>query len=88
MTPKEKAKELVSKYLRTYPIYDNPTVVISYTNNEAKQCALIAVDEIHEALKQTFHQVHKKTEMTPDLYLSESIAVHYYQEVKQEIEKL
>jgi len=46
MTPKEKAKELVSKYLRTYPIYNNPTVVISYTHNEAKQCALIAVNEI------------------------------------------
>jgi hypothetical protein len=46
MTPKEKAEELVNKYLRTYPIYDNPTVVISYTNNEAKICALIAVDEI------------------------------------------
>jgi hypothetical protein len=46
MTPKEKAKELVSKYLRTYPIYNNPTVVISYTHNEAKQCALIAIDEI------------------------------------------
>ena len=48
MTPKDKAKELVDKYLRTYPIYDNPTVVISYTYNEAKQCALIAVDEILE----------------------------------------
>jgi hypothetical protein len=46
MTPREKAKELVDKYLRTYPIYNNPTVVISYTHNEAKQCALIAVDEI------------------------------------------
>jgi len=46
MTPKEKAEELVNKYLRTYPIYNNPTVVISYTHNEAKQCALIAVDEI------------------------------------------
>ena len=46
MTPQEKAEELVNKYLRTYPIYDNPTVVISYTHNEAKQCALIAVDEI------------------------------------------
>jgi len=52
MTPKEKAKELVNKYLRTYPIYDNPTVVISYTNNEAKQCALIAVDEILEILSE------------------------------------
>ena len=46
MSPKEKCKELVNKYLRTYPIYDNPTVVISYTYNEAKQCALIAVDEV------------------------------------------
>jgi hypothetical protein len=46
MTPKEKAIELVDKYLRTYPIGINPTVTISYTTNEAKQCALIAVDEI------------------------------------------
>jgi len=46
MTPKEKAKELVEKFLRTYPIYDNPTVVISYTYNEAKECALISVDEM------------------------------------------
>jgi hypothetical protein len=46
LTPKEKAEELFKKYLRTYPIYDNPTVTISYTTNEAKQCALIAVDEI------------------------------------------
>jgi hypothetical protein len=46
MTPKEEARELVNKYLRTYPIYDNPTVVISYTNNEAKSCALIAVEMV------------------------------------------
>ena len=76
MTPKEKAKELVNKYLRTYPIYDNPTVVISYTNNEAKQCALIAVDEI----------INNSLEyMGCDLKDGEII---YWQEVKQEIEKL
>lgn len=68
MTSKEKAEELVNKYLRTYPIYDNPTVVISYTNNEAKSCALIAVDEILE---------HCYEVMKP-----------FWQEVKQEIEKL
>jgi hypothetical protein len=77
MTPKEKAKELVNKYLRTYPIYDNPTVVISYTYNEAKQCALIAVDEIIKAI--------------PDASDDNSPYNHelkYWQEVKQEIEKL
>ena len=80
---KEKAEELVLKYLRI----DNNTKEW-FNTHIAKQCALIAVDEIHEALKQTFHQMHKKTDMTPDLYSSESIAVHYYQQVKQEIEKL
>lgn len=79
MTPKEKAEELMLRY---------HSLISMCTISLAKKCALIAVDEIHEALKQTFHQVHKKTDMTPDLYLSESIAVHYYQEVKQEIEKL
>jgi hypothetical protein len=66
MTPKEKAEELVSKYLRTYPIYDNPTVVISYTNNEAKQCALIAVDEIsqhcYQVMKPFWEEVKQEIE--------------------------
>ena len=85
MTPQQKADELFKQYysyLKANLMYDEEA------RQDAKVCALIAVDEIHEALKQTFHQLHKKTDMTPDLYLSESIAVHYYQEVKQEIEKL
>ncbi len=80
MTPKEKAKDLIDNFTFSCRECD-------YEDN-AKQCAIMICDEIHEALKQTFHQVHKKTEMTPDLYLSESIAVHYYQEVKKEIENL
>ena len=72
MTPKEKAKELVSKYLRTYPIYNNPTVVISYTHNEAKQCALISVDEL---IYETQFEV-------------PNIRQRYWIDVKQEIEKL
>lgn len=60
MTPKEKAIELVDKMLNeqsnTEEIYD------------AKQCALIAVDEIIES----YNFVNKS----------------YWQEVKQEIERL
>lgn len=41
MTPQEKAKELVNKYLQ---IYDGRVP-------QAKQCALIAVDEIQEAIR-------------------------------------
>jgi hypothetical protein len=82
MTPEEKAKELVNKYLRTYPIYDNPTVVISYTNNESKQCALIAVDEI---IKNNLEYL-RGIELHNDVALN--IDLSYWQEVKQEIELL
>ena len=57
MTPKEKAKELVNKYLQ---IYDGRVP-------QGKQGALICVDEIQ---KVTNHEI------------------KYWQEVKQEINKL
>jgi homoserine trans-succinylase len=60
MTAKEKAKELVDKFLNE----QNNTEEIS----EAKQCALICVDEILRILPFT--------------------DVKYWQEVKQEINKL
>jgi hypothetical protein len=46
MTPKEKAKKLVNKYLDNIPFADNSI-------ERAKQCALISVEEIrffHESL--------------------------------------
>jgi hypothetical protein len=58
MTHKEKAKELVNKFLQ---IYDGRVP-------QAKQCTLICVDEILE-----FH---------------DRIDVKYWNEVKQEINKL
>ena len=66
MTPKEKAKELVNKYLQ---IYDGRVP-------QAKQCALIAVDEIIKELTE---------EISPSVH---GFRHKYYQEVKQEIEKL
>ena len=71
---KEKAIELVNKYLRTYPIYDNPTVVISYTYNEAKQCALISVNEIIKALRRGLPEV--------------GLGKGFWYNVREEIEKL
>lgn len=70
MTPKEKAIELILVY---YNLGKHLYVPISY----AKQCALIAVDEIIENLVELsngeFTFIHN---------------VEYWQEVKQEIEKL
>lgn len=79
MTPKEKAKELVLKYWNL-PIIMNHIidgVIHIETNkhlyeNDAKQCALIAVDEI---LKITW----------ADKFLT---VEDYWKEVKEEIEKL
>ena len=63
MTTKDKAKDLVDKM---------KLCLFSDGDYDAKQCALIAVDEL---IKETSFEV-------------TNIRQRYYQEVKQEIEKL
>ncbi len=63
MTPKEKAEELVIEMKIDYTV---PYII-------AKQCALIAIDEI-------LNNVNGALEYESD--------IEYWQEVKQEIEKL
>jgi hypothetical protein len=70
MTPKEKAKELVDKYwiyLRAGLLYDEEA------KEDAKHCALIAVDEILKVAS---------------FYNDSQAEVTYWEEVKEEIEKL
>lgn len=62
MTPKEKAKELFDK-------------MYGVTDYQAKECSLIAVDEILFALKY-------------DMNEPTSASIKYWREVKQEIEQL
>ena len=64
MTQKEKAEELLLKY----------SILKDGHNHLVKQCALIAVDEIINALEEHSWQNLK--------------IINYYQEVKTEIEKL
>ena len=75
MTPKEKAKDLVDKYLDIDSKYE----YLSYSM--AKQCALIAVDEI---LNLDLHSVgdYKCFDDPSEWYIS------YWMEVKQEIQEL
>ncbi len=63
MTPKEKAKELFDLYLN-----------VGMGDGWAKQCALIAVDEIEKEVIRLFGNYPNISD--------------YYREVKQEIEKL
>ncbi len=74
MTPKEKAKELVDKMLHCYQGH-----IDEYT---AKQCALIAVDEIIN-LSPARSPINDSSDFMPHFN-----AVKYWQEVKTEIEKL
>jgi hypothetical protein len=75
MTAKEKAEKLLRDYLIYFPEYYND-LEYDYNVEKAKRCALIAVDEI---IKET--KLHDKT-----IYQHGRTA--YWQEVKQEIEKL
>jgi transcription elongation factor Elf1 len=72
MTPKEKAEELIEKYIQ-YSQLEIGYQGITSRIQSAKKCALIAVDELIELSKDT-DGYYKWTD--------------FYHEVKQEIEKL
>ena len=70
MTPKEKANELMDSMLGYGDEYHHCTQYV------AKQCALIAIEEIKETLREVCDE--------------EILGIHmvYWSKVKQEIEKL
>jgi len=73
MTPKEKAIELVKKY--------SFVEIANYTSiHEVKECALIAVNEMISNMPYGFYSGIRPNYKGTDL--------EYWQEVKQEIEKL
>ena len=79
--PKDKAIELYIKYIDAY---NNINLQVS-DYKFAKQCALIAVDEIIIELE--YHQRHPETkDMMIKIRISQ--AFQYWKAVKQEIEKL
>ncbi len=73
MTPKEKAENLIWKYLTSRDVDGHNDVRDVHA---AIRCALIAVDEIIKAVN------------NPDETYLMKDDVNYWQEVKQEIEKL
>ena len=75
MTPKEKARELFSKYLFYFPEFYHDEMSYDYNVDKAKECALIAVDEIIKAIDWHYYE-------TPNN------EIEYWEQVKQEIEKL
>ena len=80
MTPKEKAIELLHKFCSTTEGFYKSKKNIK----NAKQCALIAVDEIIEATNMYQYGINNSLEHIP----AKIVKHPYWQEVKQEIEAL
>lgn len=77
MTPKEKAKELVKKFL---------TVDFFVFDKEAAQCALISVENEYNAKIEAYNEM---SEFCPDVASQAAIYAEFEkQEVIKEIEKL
>ena len=76
MTPKEKAKQLIESMAFSCRECDY--------ESKAKQCALVAVNEIIEATNMYQYGINNSLE-----HIAAKIVKHpYWQEVKQEIENL
>ncbi len=79
MTPKEKAEDLYQKFLRYAPAAEE------FEHEHTKQCALVSVDELIKECTFWFDTL----SFISTQELKESLErLNYWQEVKQEIEKL
>jgi hypothetical protein len=79
MTPKEKAKELIEKYLKLdIEIGGQYDGYLTMKMHDAKQCALIAVDEILSI----------DVLIDEDTWVSKTSYLEYWKEVKKELEKI
>jgi hypothetical protein len=79
MTPKQKAKDLIDKYQKLdIEIGGQYDGYLTMKIHDAKECALIAVDEI----------IGTEMLIDEDTYVEKKSYLAYWQQVKTEIEKL
>lgn len=92
MEAKEKAKELIDKYIKLYPSYIVmwPGDIDTATQN-IKQCALISVDEIIKSKELNYlfskNLIDSFEFTSDDFYIYEEF-IKYWKQVKKEIKKL
>jgi len=84
MTPKEKAEELYNKYEQLGKDFTRGVSMAEF----AKQCALIAVDEILNSNPHIYIEIGGSDCRGDWSYKEAQSNQLYWQEVKQEIEKL
>jgi len=89
LEPKEKAKELVDNFYQTTPneawINEPLGCTKNYKSwNQAKECLLIALDELIEFEKSIISQIENIAMLNGHKFKRERL---YYESVKKEIEK-
>jgi hypothetical protein len=85
MTPKEKAQELVEKFMEHTVEWDKIKEVAFDSEYHAKQCALIAVEELMRFEKASINLMNDFMKV---VNLGFDRKGFYYEDVKNEIEKL
>ena len=86
MTPKQKALELCNNFLRTCKVSLYPP--FNKASDEAKQCALIAVDEIIKVHSQLERKLDTIDGLNLSVYSAVGYSLEYWEDVKTEIVKL
>ena len=87
MKAKEKAKELVDRYLNIEDTLGANERGLLFLE-EAKQCALICVDEILENFDEGFIRFSNNNAIKNKLHITSHYTLGFYKEVKEEINKL
>jgi hypothetical protein len=87
MTPKEKADELVEKFIAPTKVYHDHLGWVNYLDS-AKECALIAVDEIIQSRQDDGHFDDTLSSTSSEYYTPHPMYLTYWEQVKKEIEKL
>jgi len=91
MTPKDKAEELVERFGRVIPFQDtyySEEELYNMHKKEAKQCALICVDEILYNFFDGSVKIKDGKKVFQGVWSTSHHAMEYYTEVKQEINKI
>jgi hypothetical protein len=85
MTPQEKVEQLYNKFLSALP---HPETTNAAVYSIAKQCALIAVNEIIESRKDDVAFNDTMWENASEYYKPHPMYLNYWLKVKQEIENI
>lgn len=83
MTEKEKAREILEKYLTIFEVFGMRTMFNKRSYDKAIKCALIAIDEILDT-----YLLMVGTDVNGEFYIDSVTPKAYWEKVKEEIKSM